>query len=313
MKPSSSVSQNTIVADNSIDLIITYVNGSDRQWINDYITYTKTHNPSAVRFRSWGTLKYLLRGVAKYMPFIRNVVLIVARPSQVPTWVNEKNVRIIYHDEFIPKKFLPTFNSCTIESFFWNIPDLADRVIYLNDDMFPNAPVTENDFFTGDIPHIKFTEPHNYSNRNIFRCQCRSSIDLMTEALGLPSFNVGQIIRPCHISGIMTRNCFNEVARLCKDALPDTISRVRLKKNVNQYIYAYYYYFTNSYIDDMVDYEYYEIDDKSVSQINKDISDSTHKMICINDSEKIKDFARVRYLLTTSFDKKFPHTCKYEM
>ena len=76
-------SMDNTVADKSIDLIITYVNGSDRQWLNDYIKYTKTHNPSAVRFRSWGTLIYLLRGVAEYMPFIRNVVLVVARPSHL--------------------------------------------------------------------------------------------------------------------------------------------------------------------------------------------------------------------------------------
>lgn len=309
MKPSS---MDNTVADKSIDLIITYVNGSDRQWINDYIKYTKTHNPSAVRFRSWGTLIYLLRGVAEYMPFIRNVVLVVARPSQVPIWINEENVRIVYHDEFIPKEFLPTFNSCTIESFFWNISGLADRVIYLNDDMFPNAPVTEEDFFTDNIPHIKFTEPHNYANHNIFRCQCRSSMDFITKALGIPSFTAGQIIRPYHISGIMTHSCFDAISKLGKDDLPNTISRLRLKSNVNQYIYSYYYYFTNNYIDDVVDYAYYEIGDKSILEINKDISDSIHKMICINDSDKIKEFAQIRYLLTNAFNKKFPHRCKYE-
>ena len=67
-----------------IDLIITYVNCADQNWVRDYIRTTKTHNPTAERFRSWGTLKYLLRGIEKYMPFVRNVVLIVARKSQIP-------------------------------------------------------------------------------------------------------------------------------------------------------------------------------------------------------------------------------------
>ena len=49
----------------SIDLLITYVNGADQAWLRDYIRKTKTHNPTATRYRSWGTLKYLLRGVEK--------------------------------------------------------------------------------------------------------------------------------------------------------------------------------------------------------------------------------------------------------
>ena len=168
MKPSS-----------SIDLIISYVNCADSNWVRDYITTTKTHNPSMVRYRPWGTLKYLFRGVEKYMPFIRSIVLVVARESQVPIWINRETVRIVYHEDFIPKEFLPTFNSCTIESFFWNIPDLADRVIYINDDMFPMQDMSEDDFFTGDLPHIHFHELGSFNPRNMFRQQCHNGYNLV--------------------------------------------------------------------------------------------------------------------------------------
>ena len=311
--PIVEISDSNAVADRSIDLLITYVNGSDRQWINDYIKYTKTRNPTAVRFRSWGTLKYLFRGIDTYMPFIRNIVLILARQSQVPVWVNKDNVRIVYHEDFIPKQHLPTFNSCTIESFFWNIPDLTDKVIYFNDDMFPIRPLSVDDFFTGDLPNIKFTEPESYSERTIFRAQCRSSIDLITNVLGLPKFKPGKIVRPYHISSSITKDSMQAISSLCKDAIGNVATMLRNPKNVNQYIYLYYHYFTGNYVDKTVDYKYFELNESNISNIINAISNGEHKMVCLNDSDKLKDYARVRYLLQTCFERKFPTKCRYEI
>ncbi len=306
----------TVSADNvipSVDLLITYVNGSDQNWIRNFIRTTKSHNPPAVRYRSWGTLKYLLRGVEKYMPFIRNVVLIVSQPSQVPSWVNEENVRIVYHKDFIPEQFLPTFNSCTIESFFWNIPDLSDRVIYFNDDMFPINMLQESEFFTDDTPHIQFTEIEGYSQRNIFRTQCRSGIDLITKALKLPIFESGKIIRPYHISTAITKKTLDAVGELCKDTIPNTITTLRAFKNVNQYIYAYYNYFTNNYISHTVNYKYLELTEQNISLIQEEILNGAYEMICLNDSDKLKNFSQIRYLLQTCFEKKYPIKSKYEI
>ena len=300
-------------AEANIDLLITYVNGSDQNWIKEYVKATHTHSPTPVRFRTWGTLKYLLRGVARYMPFIRKVVLIVASPSQVPDWVNREDVRIVYHSDFIPKQFLPTFNSCTIESFFWNIPDLTDRIIYFNDDMFPLSRLSENDFFTGDVPHFKFTEPAAYSSRAIFQSQCRSGIDMITKALGLPTFEEGKIVRPYHISAPISKSTLAKVAELCADTIPKTISMLRLTSNVNQYIYAYYHYFTNNYIDRVVDYKYFEIRDDNFKLIEEQIAqEGGCQMICLNDSDKIQNYSRTRYQLQLCFEKKFPDKCRYE-
>ena len=302
-----------VPVDKTIDLLITYVNGSDSQWLKDYVKTTRTHNPASVRFRSWGTLKYLLRGVEKYMPFIRNVVLILARPSQVPVWLNKENVRIVYHDEFIPKDYLPTFNSCTIESFFWNIKDLSDRIIYFNDDMFPIAPLKGEDFFSGNVPHIKFTNLESYNERNIFRSQCRSGLDMITKALNLPKLDAGKIIRPYHISGVITKEGLQKIKELCEPALKDSVTALRCQKNVNQYIYAYYQYFTNNYINEVVDYKYFEVVDKAIKDILAEISKGSYKMICLNDSEKLKDYPRARYQIQTGFERKFPIKSHYEI
>jgi hypothetical protein len=304
--------QETEPVNADIDLIVSYVNSSDNNWLRDYGTATKTHNPSQVRFRSWGTLKYLLRGVDKYMPFVRKVVLVVSRESQVPVWINPENVRVVYHKDFIPSQFLPTFNSCTIESFFWNIPDLADRVIYLNDDMFPTAPMTEENFFTGIIPHIKFKPRESYSAQNVFVAQCRSGMDMIMRVLNLPEYETGKVLLPYHISMAIHKNCFDSIRELCSERINETVSMIRQKKNVNQYIYAYYPYFTGAYIDDTVEYRYFDIFDSNTDDILTEILTENHQMLCLNDSDKIKDFARTRYRLTSCFEKKFPNKCRYE-
>lgn len=303
----------TSVENPTIDLIITYVNSSDNAWIRDFIRATKTHIPPAARFRSWGTLKYLMRGVAAYMPFVRKIILVVSRESQVPVWVNTSNVRVVYHDEFIPKKLLPTFNSCTIESFFWNIPDLADKIIYLNDDVFPTAMMQESDFFTENTPHIKFTQPEGYFIRNIFKCQCRSGIDLITKVLKLPALESGKVFKPAHISGAFTKETFNKVAELCGDLLPAMATTLRTYTNVNQYIYSYYNYYTNNYIDSVVSYRYFELCETTIKEISEEISRGTYRMLCLNDSDKVRDYTKVQRQLITCLEQKFPKKCKYEI
>jgi hypothetical protein len=289
------------------------VNGADTTWLRDYTKVTGTHIPSVVRYRPWGTLKYLLRGVERYMPFIRNVVLIVAYPTQVPVWLNTSKVKVVYHKDFIPKRYLPTFNSCVIESFFWNIQGIADRVIYFNDDMFPIGAMGELDFFTDNIPHIRFKDPISYSNKNIFESQSRAGMDMIANALGKPLYDKGKLLLPYHISQAITRRGMDRVKEMCSDAIHLSISPIRTVKNVNQYIYAYYQYYTDDYINLTVNYKYFEITESSLDRIKHEIINGDYQMMCLNDSDKIKDYSKVRNRLCDAFETKFPKKCRYEM
>lgn len=297
-----------------MDFVLPYVNSADTQWQQDLLKHTKTavSSNSSVRFRSWGTLRYLFRSVDKYLPFIDRIVLIVASPTQVPIWVNTSNVRIVYHKDFIPAKYLPTFNSCTIESFLFNIDGLSERFIYANDDMFAINFCEESDFFTGDRPNLKFVIHEKYSPNALFRCQCRSGLDLITKLLDKPQYDPGYIIRPYHITQPMTLDCLDKVKQLCESMVGNTISPLRLPTNVNQYIYAYYQYFTNNYVDKIVNYKYYEIADKHMQEIKETVLDSSYKLVCLNDSNKISLYADTRKYLLSIFKLKFPDRCKYE-
>ena len=100
---------------------------------------------------------------------------------------------------------------------------------------------------------------------------------------------------------------------MCHDALISASSNLRMPKNTNQYIYSYYQYFINDYINETVDYKYFEICDKTIEDAMDNILRSRHKMVCLNDSDRLKDYARVKYQLQSCFDKKFPNKCKYEL
>jgi hypothetical protein len=297
-----------------MDLVLPYVNAADREWQQSILRTTKTavSNSSSVRFRSWGTLKYLFRGVAQYMPFIDRIVLIVASKSQVPVWINYENVRIVYHDEFIPSKFLPTFNSCTIESFLYNIEGLSDRFIYANDDIFAINPCSIDDFFTEDVPHIKYVIHDKYTLNNTFRCQCRSGMDLIMSKLNTPEYEQGYIIRPYHITSPMTTECLSAVKQLCGNDIENTVSRLREPRNINQYIYLYYQYFMDNYVDSIVSYKYYTLSDKFISDICKAILGRDYKLVCLNDSGKVSDYSALKSRLLSAFKQKFPNRCKYE-
>ena len=297
-----------------MDFVVPYVNCADKNWQQSYMQHTGSGNTNSVRFRSWGTLRYLFRGVEKYMPFVRQIVLIVSDPSQVPVWVNKETVRIVYHRDFIPTEFLPTFNSCTIESFLYNIEGLSDKFIYANDDLFPFELCTEDMFFFGDKPCITFVEHEKYTAKMMFRCQCRAGMELIQKALGLPTdYPEWEIVRPYHITTPMNTKILQTVKDLCEEEIKKTITNVRNGYNVNQYIYPYYHYFTGYYQRGGVECKYYEINDKTFNQIREEIVHGHHHWLCLNDSSHIQNYGQTRALLLNAFKRRFPNRCRYEI
>ena len=61
-----------IICRNIMDIVITYVNGLDPRWQADYANCIG-NKTSVKRYRDWGTLPYLLRGIEECMPFVENI------------------------------------------------------------------------------------------------------------------------------------------------------------------------------------------------------------------------------------------------
>lgn len=136
-----------------IDVVYTWVDGGDvahQESLAKYATTDSEKNPE--RFRDlFDLLKYSLRSLEMHAPWVNHVHFVMCRP-QTPTWLNLESdkVSVHFHDEIIPKKYLPTFSSRSIESFLHLVPDLSEKFIYMNDDFLLGSPVTPLDFFTND-------------------------------------------------------------------------------------------------------------------------------------------------------------------
>ncbi|MCP4459401.1 MAG: hypothetical protein GY816_15470 [Cytophagales bacterium] len=136
-----------------IDVVYTWVDGADpahQETVANHGTSAKQKNPE--RFRDlFDLLKYSLRSLERYAPWINRVHLFTSRP-QTPEWLNlaSDRVTIHFHDEIIPEEYLPTFSSRSIESFLHLVPGLSGKFIYMNDDFLLGSPVSPLDFFTED-------------------------------------------------------------------------------------------------------------------------------------------------------------------
>ncbi len=100
------------------------------------------------RFRSRDELRYSLRSLAMYAPWIRRVHLVT--DNQKPDWLNDEHpeLRVISHTElFKDASCLPTFNSHAIETQLHRIEGLSEHFLYFNDDVFLGRSVQPQNFF----------------------------------------------------------------------------------------------------------------------------------------------------------------------
>ncbi|BBH65264.1 exopolysaccharide phosphotransferase [Actinoplanes sp. OR16] len=138
-----------------IDLVYTWVDGEDPVWrarrdqaFGGHTEALNDQSANESRFISRDELRYSLRSILMFAPWIRRIFLVT--DDQVPTWLNAEDPRItvVSHKElFAGRGTLPTFNSHAIESQLHQIEGLAEHFIYCNDDVFFGRPLTPHDFY----------------------------------------------------------------------------------------------------------------------------------------------------------------------
>lgn len=140
-----------------IDFVITWVDMDDPKWKKSLAEVSgeinNSHNSfSEARFRDYGFLKYWFRGVEKFAPWVRKIHFVTC--GQKPDWLDENNpkLNLVSHEDFIPKEFLPTFNSSSIEMHIYKIPGLSEHFVYFNDDFFLTNTASPERFFQNGLP-----------------------------------------------------------------------------------------------------------------------------------------------------------------
>jgi hypothetical protein len=172
---------------NNIDVVYTWVDSSDINWIrlkekywnelcfgdNSPKRFPMTSNPCA-------ELHLSLESLIKYAPWVNNIFVITMRPQipNLPNYLMNK-IKIIHHDEIWKNKNnLPVFNSHAIEANIHRIPNLSEKFIYMNDDLYFSSEVKSNNFFdknghcivngTEKRIHKSIKTPYSFSHNNLY-------------------------------------------------------------------------------------------------------------------------------------------------
>ena len=144
-----------------IDVVYTWCDGSDPEFQRIKQETAKKENlqitvvnADKYRYQDNDELKYSLRSVEKYAPWVNHIYIVTN--NQRPKWLKEnEKITIVDHKEIIPADKLPTFNSVCIENYLVNIPGLSDLFLYFNDDFFLSKKTRPEDFFDGDKPIVR--------------------------------------------------------------------------------------------------------------------------------------------------------------
>jgi len=136
-----------------IDIVFSWVDGSSPEYIAARRAQQKGHvlgegDDHEARFRQINELKYALRSVYMFAPWIRRIF--IATDSPAPAWLaDHPSVTIVRSEEFFSDpSVLPTHNSQAVECQLHHIEGLSEHFLYSNDDMFFGRPVGPDMFFT---------------------------------------------------------------------------------------------------------------------------------------------------------------------
>ena len=139
-----------------VDLVYMWVDGNDPEWRakrNQYINGGEKKTSEGVddaRWRENDELRYSLRSVEMYAPWINHIYIIT--DGQCPAWLDTTNpkISIVDHKDIMPAEALPVFNSQALESCLYKIEGLSERFIMCNDDTMFTQPTTYATFFNAD-------------------------------------------------------------------------------------------------------------------------------------------------------------------
>ncbi len=137
-----------------VDVVYLWVDGSDPAWRarrNDRLAALGREPMDgatvASRFREQDELRYSLRSVERFAPWVRHLYLVT--DDQRPDWLVEDHPRltVVDHRDIFPAEALPTYNSHAISARVHHIEGLSEQFLLMNDDVLLGRPVAPDDFF----------------------------------------------------------------------------------------------------------------------------------------------------------------------
>ncbi len=148
-----------------IDAVIAWVDGNDPQHKAKRMHYASPDQKlndevgGDIRFTSIGEIKYAVASILRFAPFVRTIYMVTDNQNpNIDEFVERNfpnrttNIEIVDHRVLFRdyEEVLPTFNSRSIETVLWRIPNLSEYYVYFNDDVMLARPLSPSDFFDAD-------------------------------------------------------------------------------------------------------------------------------------------------------------------
>ncbi len=327
-----------------IDIVMTWVDGNDPQWIASKAEWEKkikgidSSSNGITRYRDWDNLQYVFRGIEKFMPWVNKVHFVTC--GHLPEWLNANcpKLHVVKHEDFIPGKYLPTFNSNTIDINQHRIPGLADRFISFNDDTFVIQKCGPEDFFENGLPKdmavlspspvfrdiICCTEINNLGiindyftvadikkNKKKWYSSKYGKFTLRTRIFSRFSTIVG-IFEP-HTQMSYLKSTFEELWDKEYETLDHTsANKFRTRDDINIWLFRQWQLMTGNFEPRRWDFGIYTrgSDTEGVSALLKNPG-KTH-IVCINDSTTVEDFEICREKINRALDGLLPEKSMFE-
>lgn len=333
-----------------IDFVITWVDGVDPAWQEDKRECMRQQGMEVKvddreeRYRDWDILQYWFRGVEKFAPWVRKIHFVTY--GHLPKWLNTKNTKlhIVNHENFIPEKYRPTFNSHVIEWNFHRIHGLSDNFVYFNDDVMLLKPVKRQNFFVGnqpvdmlalqpDVTNVEDTTmPYIYLNNAMLLAKYFDKRDNMKKQpgayfhMGYPPmyffYNMLEAMFPrftgfytVHGPSPLKKSTYETIWNLEPELLDHVCSHpFRHKEDVNQYVLREYEKLMGNFVPKNVKKfcKYYNLKKK-----NKDLVDTIVNQkvasVCINDSNTEIPYEKVKKELKKAFEQILPEKSSFEL
>jgi len=328
-----------------IDFVITWVDMDDPKWKKTFAEYSgkidnSNNSFSEARFRDYGFLKYWFRGVEKYAPWVRKIHFVTC--GQKPEWLDANNpkLNLVNHEDYIPKQFLPVFNSSLIEIYLHKIPDLAEHFVYFNDDFFIINNISKERFFTAGIPNDIAAFRTNLGTSLWSKC-LRNNIKIINHRFDkkevlkrdrekwlnpiygkksnltrfLTPYNKFVTLRTPHNAQPYTKTTFEEVWEFSERELTEmSHNRFRSEKDCTQELFRTWQICKGNFepYNTYTDTKMFPLVIKPKQAVEA-VKKQSYKLVCLNDNVHIRNYTQVMENIKVAFEGILPEKSSFEV
>lgn len=333
-----------------IDFVIPWVDGGDPEWQKDMRSHLAQKDSnvmidaSETRYRDWDNLRYWFRAVDAYAPWVNKVHFVTC--GQKPAWLNldAPKLHFVRHEDYIPEKYLPTFNSHAIELNMHRIEGLSEQFVYFNDDLFLTAPVRPEDFFVKGLPcdyleespaTFYFNTPTNgvkvnnivlmdkYFSRKAVRkelwrklyapCDLRGAIK--NASLGVLNDSLFFGLKAQHLTQAYLKSTFQDVWNAEEEYLWEVTShKFRDERDVNQYLFKFWQLLKGRFHPyNMRNFGSGFNINQELEEICSQIITKNNKIMVLFDQEEMLDFEYAKARINGAFETVLPKKSSFEL